>query len=433
MIAGRGQQAIALLRSKIVSDVVWTSVGSVVYLGSQWLTLVLVARLLGEQALGEFSLALAVTSPIVLLTRMQLRTVQATDAAKQWTFEDYLRVSVAGGGVGLGIGVGVLTASGVGAVVVVVGLILLLGRMAETASEAVYGELQRRHEMRQVANAYMVKGGVVIACVAGSVVLGGGVAGVGIGLLVAWVTTFFGVDLRRVRTLAGGYGFAGEGSWKVVLRKLKPLVVTALPLGGIALLSSLKMNAPKYALALESGEISVGVFTALAYFLVVGGRANLAIGHTVIPVIATHLAGGRERKFKRWVGAYLLATVVIGLTAILVAYAWGEDVLALVFGSAYGAYAPVLVIVMFAGLAEYLAGSLRNLLITLRAIHVQLPITVASLVICFALSAVLVPEQGLIGAAFAFGVALGFEALGYAIALAVQWHRLPVPSISVHA
>ena len=59
--------------------VAWTFAGNTIYAACQWAMLVIVAKLGSADAVGVFALAFAVTAPVMLLTGLQLRAVQATD------------------------------------------------------------------------------------------------------------------------------------------------------------------------------------------------------------------------------------------------------------------------------------------------------------------------------------------------------------------
>ena len=50
----------------------------------------LLARLANPEEVGRFSLTMAISAPVFLLLGMNLRVVQATDAARRWRLEDYL-------------------------------------------------------------------------------------------------------------------------------------------------------------------------------------------------------------------------------------------------------------------------------------------------------------------------------------------------------
>src|SRR5258708_34850765 len=58
----------------------WTLAGDVIYAACQWGMLVSIAKLRTPAMLGQFALGLAVAPPVVILTRLQLRALLATDA-----------------------------------------------------------------------------------------------------------------------------------------------------------------------------------------------------------------------------------------------------------------------------------------------------------------------------------------------------------------
>src|ERR1700678_241367 len=68
---------------------VWTLLGNLVYAGCQWCMLIALAKLTNAQMVGQFALALAITAPVFMLTGLQLRVVQATDAGHEYRFEEY--------------------------------------------------------------------------------------------------------------------------------------------------------------------------------------------------------------------------------------------------------------------------------------------------------------------------------------------------------
>ena len=68
----------------------WTFVGNIVYSFAQWGMLIVLARLGSPELVGQFSLGLAITAPVIMLTNMQLRAIQVTDTREEYTFGDYL-------------------------------------------------------------------------------------------------------------------------------------------------------------------------------------------------------------------------------------------------------------------------------------------------------------------------------------------------------
>ena len=73
----------------------WTFVGNVIYAACQWAMLVVLAKLGSPEIVGQFALGLAITAPVIMLTNLQLRAVQATDAKRAYSFGDYLGLRLA--------------------------------------------------------------------------------------------------------------------------------------------------------------------------------------------------------------------------------------------------------------------------------------------------------------------------------------------------
>ncbi|RPI15197.1 MAG: hypothetical protein EHM65_04200, partial [Acidobacteriales bacterium] len=70
----------------------WTFTGNALLGASQWAVLSLLAKLGGGEMLGQYALALAVTTPVAMLSHLNLRAVLATDMEHRHAFGDYLTV-----------------------------------------------------------------------------------------------------------------------------------------------------------------------------------------------------------------------------------------------------------------------------------------------------------------------------------------------------
>lgn len=79
----------------------WTFVGNIIYAASQWGMLVVLAKLGSPEMVGQFTLGLAVTAPIILLSNLQLRQIQATDVDGKYQFGDYFGLRLICTGVAL--------------------------------------------------------------------------------------------------------------------------------------------------------------------------------------------------------------------------------------------------------------------------------------------------------------------------------------------
>lgn len=57
----------------------WALNGAIFYVLSQWALLIILAKLGGPTVVGRYTLGLAITAPIILLSNLQLRTLLASD------------------------------------------------------------------------------------------------------------------------------------------------------------------------------------------------------------------------------------------------------------------------------------------------------------------------------------------------------------------
>jgi len=57
----------------------WSLAGSLVTAICQWGMIVILAKFLGPAKVGCYSLALAITGPVVIFSMLQLRAIQVTD------------------------------------------------------------------------------------------------------------------------------------------------------------------------------------------------------------------------------------------------------------------------------------------------------------------------------------------------------------------
>src|SRR5205809_656852 len=77
-------------------NVAWALVGNLGYSACQWGVLACIAKLGTAADVGLFALGLALTAPVVTLTNLNLRLLQATDAREDYPFTAYLSVKLLG-------------------------------------------------------------------------------------------------------------------------------------------------------------------------------------------------------------------------------------------------------------------------------------------------------------------------------------------------
>lgn len=374
----------------------WTFLGNVVHAACQWGVLVVLAKLGSPAMVGQYALGLAIATPIFMLTNLQLRGVQATDARNEYSFVDYRSLRLTATMVGLIVLIGVTTFSGFERTTMLVVLIIGTTKAFEGMSDVYYGYAQQKERMDLIARSMMYKG--VLSLIAMSMIMftTGSIVLASAGIAAAWIIRFFVYDIRFTTLLSQSEGSTGfDWSRSLALAKV------AFPLGIVMLLISLNTNIPRYFIQHEMGERELGFYSAIAYLMVAGTTVVNALGQSASPRLAHQYAEGNYSAFKRLMGKLVGVAVAVGVGGILISAFAGRLLLALVYTEEYAIHAGLLTLFMVTALVQYTASFFGYGMTAARYFRVQVPIFIVVVATTLIASYILIPSYGLVGAVFA--------------------------------
>jgi O-antigen/teichoic acid export membrane protein len=391
-------------------SVSWTLCGNVVYAACQWGIVVAMAKLGTPTTVGAFAYATAFTAPILLFFNLQLRAVQATDAAGAFHFGSYLALrAITTIFAAAAIGVACLMTPTQEAGIAII-LVIASAKCVESLSDVLFGLFQRHERMDLIATSMMAKGALSVISV--SIVLAGtgSVTWACLGLAGSWFLVLIAFDVRWARRLLRPERLTAH--FRVA--QLLSLTKVALPLGIAMLLISLNTNIPRYFIQRSLGTYQLGVFAAVTYLLVAGTTVVSALGQSATPRLAGFATRGELPAFVRLVWRLLAVVSLVGLAGIVLAVVAGPSVLRLVYRSEYVTAAGVLVVSCVAATASFLASILGYALTAIRSYKAQAPLS-AAVVGCTAVACWgLIPRYGLMGAAVAVLVSSSAQLAGLA-------------------
>ncbi|RKH38426.1 lipopolysaccharide biosynthesis protein [Corallococcus sicarius] len=409
------------------SNFAWTLSSGLGYALAQWAVLVALARLGTMEEVGEFALALAITAPVLLLARMQLRTLQATDARGVHGFEHYLGLMVLNVLVAVAaccaIAACVASSPREGAVIVLVAV----AKGFEAVSEVFYGALQKAERMALIARSILAKSVLSVVAVTLALWLTKSPVAGAAALGLSWAVVLFLFDAQAFRR-----EFPGAHPWRPLWRTpwreqgapLKALLGLGYVLGITALLGSLRPNAPRYLLEAHAGQAELGMYAALAYFAALGGRVVHAMGMAVSPRLGRYHADGARQRFGRMLAAFVGSAALVGVCAIGCAALMGRWALTLFYGAAYAQNLELFVWLMGAAALEYICVSLQVGLTAARELGGQVVLLIVSVGVVVLASLVWVPTQGPVGAAWALGLGWMAELAGSVLLTVRAWRRM---------
>ncbi|WP_416665940.1 lipopolysaccharide biosynthesis protein [Egbenema bharatensis] len=397
----------------------WTLMGNVVYTACQWGMLVVIARLGSPEKVGQFTLGLAVTAPVILLTNLQLRDVQATDANRQYEFGDYLSLRMISTIISLLIILGIIALADYSREAAWVIFFLGMSRALDALSDIFYGFIQLHERMARIAISMMLKGGLSLLLLGVGMYVSHSVVGGAIGLMIASLLVLIGYDFYSI-LLVSRQAVPPEkrnfsASNRSELRSLRPqwqwkklrkLTAYALPLGLVMLLFSLNVNIPRYLVEWHLGEHTLGIFAAIASLPLAGNMVMSALGQAAIPRLAKYYAAGNRAAFRTLLLKSVGVGGLLGGIGVGIVLLKGQELLTLLFGEEYGQQADLLVWLMIPAAIGYAGSFLGNGMTAAHYFRAQIPLFVTVTTVTTVASLWLLPIMGLYGIAIALLLAV---------------------------
>jgi O-antigen/teichoic acid export membrane protein len=381
-------------RFRLVANAGWASLGTGSLALAQWGMVVLIAKKETPEQLGDFIFALAVATPVMLFANLQLRAVQATDAAGRFSFATYARLRL----LTTAAAVGVIMAGSLALARATTwaGMLALVTLMkgVEALSDITYGRLQHADNLRAIGRSQLLRAVLSIGSL-GLVFALGGRARTALALTAgAWLCVFALHDVRHA-----GLGRLTAASILFSDADLAPLFRLSFPLGLSIMLSMLTIHVPRYFVAGFRGPRELGIYGALSYFVIAGNLVAASIGEAISPRLSRLYDSGEGPEFMRTV---VRAAAIVGLLGIFLAIgAWAASgwLLALLYRPEYEAFGFAFSLLMAAAAVGYVACIFGYAATAAQQFRAQatLGAVLAGSVLLF--GSLLIPALGLTGAA----------------------------------
>ncbi|NDJ24995.1 oligosaccharide flippase family protein [Nostoc sp. B(2019)] len=395
----------------------WAFIGNAVYAACQWGMFVVLAKLGSPEMVGQFALGLAVATPIVMLTNLQLRSVQATDTRKQYSFSDYLGLRLISTALALVV-IAVISLLGgyewqISLVIFLVGLTKAL----ESISDVFYG-LQQYKGTNCIAMSLMIRGFLSLLLLSVGVYQSGDLLWGVTGLVFAGAVVLVGYDIRNGVLIVKHLSKLQPRWHRPILLKL---VWLCLPLGFVMMLVSLNHNIPRYFIERYLGVEQLGIFAAIAYLMVIGGMLVNLLGESASPQLAKYYAVGDAIAFRTLLLKLVGMAALFGVTGVLVALVDGRQILTVLYRPEYGEQANLFVWLMVAAGISYISSSLGYGITAAKYFCIQILLFAVVAIILPIACIWLLPQMKLLGAAIALIIAATVQAV---MSLGVILHSL---------
>lgn len=404
----RPSRAAAVAIPSLRSNFAWTFAGNMLYAGCQWGMISVLAKLGSPSITGQFTLGLAVSAPVFMFTNLQLRAVQATDMNAECGFADYFSLRLLATLLGLAAIIALLPFAGASRGVRLVVLLVSAAKCIECMSDVTAGLLQREEQLKLVAIGLMIRGAASVLVFSMTFTWSHNLALSVAAMSGVWLAVLVFYDVPNARRWIAGR----EIFFRFDRRALGRLAMLGLPLGWVATLGSLSVNMPRYFLEYYRGLEEQGIYSSLAYLMVVVSLVVVALTQSVTTRLARLFADGDRKEFVLLLSKLCLLGVLIAAAGVPLMLLFGRPLLSLLYRPEYAGHMGLAALLVgTAGL--YTVGAFLSCGLTAaRRFRAQVPVFLAATVIGGAGSALLVPRYGLMGAGTGLLVSVLVQVLG---------------------
>lgn len=367
--------------------------GNILFAFSQWLILIFISHFSDNQAVGAYTYALALVTPVFMLTNLQLRPIVVAEfnLNSNFNYKSYfaLRFYSIFLAILASFLLSFLSTSNVWKVVLLLGCIKAL----ESISDIIYAYYNAQGETKLISLSLAIKS-LSLILIFGSLLYFYNLLNIGlIGIILIYVLILLVVDFRNIGL--------NKKYFYLNIVDFKNIIILALPLGISVMLVALQSNIPRFFLEKFFNLETVGVFSVFYYFIIVGGIVINSICQFISPKFSILFKENKMHELnKLTIQAWGMAAF-LGISGLIVSITLGDFFVNILYGSHYLFWIDVLNIIMFAGLFTYLSVVNGYLMTSLGLIKIQLPLflflTIFTLVLCWTL----IPAYGLLGAAWA--------------------------------
>lgn len=387
--------------NKLRAKLSWSIGGNLVYALSQWLIITVIARFGSTEDLGIYSIGLAITAPIVLFFKFQLRTIIATDSNDEYKFSQYLGSRIVHLTIGFIIIIPIAVIYAIDNKTILVILLMGIYKSFEALSEICLGYLQKVGRVELIGKSQFYKGITIAITVSFIYILTQNLIISIITLIIVMFLRLILYDIKNVKTFTNVMPVF-ESTWYKLLKM-------AFPLGIASLITSLNTNIPRYFLDYYWGVEEVGIFSALYYVLVAGNMLITPISLLAAPRIANAFNNASIKSFVK-VNFQLSAIVtLIFFVFIIVIITQGQHILTILYGKEYAIHQESFTILSLSLFFGFLTTFFSLSAVAARVLKVQPIINLLVMIITILASYYYIKSNGIIGTSYSVLISRAFQ------------------------
>lgn len=411
-----------LRRLSLRANFSWTFVGNFVNALCQWGMLTALAKLGDATVVGQYTLGLAIATPVIMFAMLQLRAVQATDAREEHDFDAYFGLRLVTVLIALAVIGGIAVYGGYENRTSWVIFWIGVAKAVDAIADIFRGLFQRHERMDYSGISFMIKGPVALGALALVFIRTGDIVQATMSMALAWSASVVLYDMRQGQRLLRRRSQT-DGRMHHLRPRFDPpemlkLTWIAFPLGVVMFLIALQVSIPRVLLERYWDEAALGYFGAIAYPLVAGTMIVTALGQAVAPRLANYYIDNL-RGFQRLQRKLQGIGLVLGIGLVAGVALFGHPALVLLYKADYGNYHREFLVAAIAAAIQFNVSFFGYGLTAARVFRSLAGITAVACAVTIAAAFILVPRWGVMGGSLTMLASAIVNWIVYIVA--VQW------------
>lgn len=370
----------------------WNMIGSTCYSGSSFLYLLVVTRICGAQLAGFFSLSYATAQLLLQVGRYGVRTYQATDLNRKYSFSEYKLSRVITCSLMMLFGIIYSAYSFTGEYIIISTFVIMM-KMIDAVEDVFHGNLQQNYHVEQMGKALAIRNVYSAVFFTGILLVTKNLYLTCVATAVTSLILCLGVNSWFARK----YGDAATKNSKKLSHVLELLkICTPMFIG--TFLSLLLYNVPKYAMA---NVMTDEYQTYYSILFMPSFVITLMCEFVFKPTITTIAELWWENNLKKFVMYVLriIAIILVCCAGIVVGgHLIGRTLLEIIYGVDLSPYKMQFIVLLTGGGIGAEVYMIYNILIAIRWGKCMLPVYSITAIITIAAARAMVNQWGIMGA-----------------------------------
>ncbi len=393
------------------ANMIWNSIGSMTYLGCQWLVTVFVVRLSDSyDAAGLLSLAMAVVGTFGTFANYKMGVYQISDIKRENTMGEYFAFRMITLGIAFAACMVYAALTCAPAALLTIALYYVF-KAVGLLIDILHGTDQIHRRMDYIGKSFIAQGVSTLAAFVVVFWLTGSLDLSIVAMTVAALAVFGLFDIPRATQFE-------PLSIRITGKKTLFFLKTSLPAVLASLASSAIFMVPKQYLSVLHGDAALGIYTSVAALALVIQMGAMYLYSPVLDVFARLFFEGDKAGFAKLLAKTVLGIVVVAAACALVLEFVGVWVLTLLFGQSIAPYTYLLQPILLSTALTAFLWFFGDLLIALRDFRANFIGNIVSFVAVIPLTVVLVGAFDMNGVSFAGAAACAAGVLVLAVFLA---------------